>query len=210
MRQKAVGFYWTQPVPWAGFTRIDENDVDKAASQSRTIRYQREAVRRYAREDRFELIHEVAFLETEPDRGTLFIEGPLGRIAPLCRQHDAVVLYVDFKILRGWRRNDALHAKAAELGLRLEPVRPDPLHLEDGLFDPRAHFETWRQEQERWSGDKPARAAAARARALELREAGLKNPAIARQLNAEGLLTLTGREWTADSLRKFLGGPAAG
>lgn len=203
MKRKAVGFYWTLPVPWAGFTRLPE-DVDAAAKLSRTIAYQREAVRRHARENGYDLIHEVAFLETQPDRGSQYIRGPLAKIAPLCRRHDAVVLYVDFEVLKGWRRNEALHAKAARLGLRLDPVYPDALPVNGETFDPPAHFATWRAKQARWIADKPARAAAARARALELRAQGVKNPEIARRLNAERLRSLTGRDWTAESLRKFL------
>ena len=42
---RAVGFYWTLPVPWAGFTDLP-TDVDEAAAQSRTIRYQRDLIRR--------------------------------------------------------------------------------------------------------------------------------------------------------------------
>ncbi len=55
--QAAVGFYWTLPVPWAGFTELPK-DVDRAAEFSRTIRYQREIIRRYAREHHLQLIHE--------------------------------------------------------------------------------------------------------------------------------------------------------
>ena len=47
MSQNAVGFYWTLPVPWAGFTSLPKA-VDDAAKLSRTIRYQRDLIRRYA------------------------------------------------------------------------------------------------------------------------------------------------------------------
>ncbi|MFC3175022.1 recombinase family protein [Novosphingobium bradum] len=207
MKRKAIGFYWTLPAPWAGFTDIGKGDVDEAARRSRTIRYQREACRRHAREHGLDLIHEVAFLETEPDRGTEFIRGPLEQIAPLCRDQHARVLYVDFKVLEGWRRNDALHAEATRLGLRLDPVWPRDLPLDDGPYDPAEHFSAWRHDHQRWMADKPARAATARTRALDLAATGAKNPAIAATLNAEGLPTPTGKEWTADALRKFLALP---
>ena len=35
--RNAVGFYWTLPVPWAGFVELPE-DIDAAAKASRTIR----------------------------------------------------------------------------------------------------------------------------------------------------------------------------
>lgn len=203
MKPKAVGFYWTLPVPWAGFTEIGKS-VDEACRRSRTIAYQREACHRHARKHGLEIIHETAFLEMQPDRGTEYIAGPLERIAPLCRAQDAVVLYVDFKVLEGWRRNDALHAAARKLGLTMEPVYPDPLPVDGTLFDPAGHFSDWRRDHQAWMADKPARAAAALARALALRESGAKNPAIATALNAEGLGSLTGKPWSAENLRKLL------
>ena len=208
MKQKAIGFYWTLPVPWAGFVKLP-GSVDDAAKASHTIAYQRAAVRRYARENGLDLIREVAFLETQPDRGTKYISGPLRQIAPTCHALDAVVLYVDFKVLDGWRKNEALHAEAAKLGLRLDPVCPDAMPVDGKWFDPAGHFSSWREQQHRWIADKPARAAAARARALELRAAGPKNPEIARRLNAERLRSRTGADWTADSVRKFLTDQAA-
>ena len=204
MKRNAVGFYWTLPVPWSGFTTLPDN-IDEAAAKSRTIRYQREAIRRHAMEYGYELVHEAAFLEIEPDRGTDLIEGPLERVAPICRQHDAVVLYVDFGREQGWRSHGPLRAYADRLGLRLEPIWPDELPI-DGApsFDPAAHFAQWRERPREWTKGKPARAAASHSRALALRDTGLKNPAIAGHLNDEGLLSLTGKPWTADSLRKFL------
>ena len=48
MKQKAVGFFWTLPIPWTGFTHLPD-DVTTAATMSRTIRYQCELIRDYAR-----------------------------------------------------------------------------------------------------------------------------------------------------------------
>jgi hypothetical protein len=62
MPKGAVGFYWTQPVPWARFTALPQ-DVEAAAKASRTIRYQREAVHREARKNHWELVDEVVYLE---------------------------------------------------------------------------------------------------------------------------------------------------
>ena len=44
MGRNAVGFYWTLPVPWAGFTDLPK-DIDAAVKASRTIRYQVQRVR---------------------------------------------------------------------------------------------------------------------------------------------------------------------
>ena len=67
--QNYIGFYWTLPVPWAGFRDLP-NDADEASGLSRTIRYQRDRVRRWVKEEKGELIDETVFLETEPDRGS--------------------------------------------------------------------------------------------------------------------------------------------
>ena len=50
MSQNAVGFYWTLPVPWVRFTSLPKA-VDDAAKLSRTIRYQRDLIRRYAADE---------------------------------------------------------------------------------------------------------------------------------------------------------------
>ena len=69
MVRNAVGFYWTLPVPWTGFTSLP-SDIDEAAKVSRTIRYQRNTIRRYAKVEGYRLIHEEVFLEIKPDRGS--------------------------------------------------------------------------------------------------------------------------------------------
>lgn len=204
VKQKAVGFYWTLPVPWAGFTELPDNDIDEACRRSRTIRYQRDICQRHAAAHRLSIIKEVAFLETEPDRGTQYIAGPLERIAPLCREQDALVLFVDFKVLEGWRRNDALHAAASHLDIRLEAVWPDPVIVEGQRFDPVTHFSDWRAHHEAWMARKTERVADALAHALAMRAEGANNPAIAASLNVRGLVSPTGKAWSADNVRKFL------
>ncbi len=207
MKRKAVGFYWTLSVPWLGFTTLPRN-IDQAAEASRTIRYQRDAIRRHAKDNGYDLVHEETFLEIAPDRGSDLVEGPLERVAAICRLHDAVVLYVDFSEVQGWRSHAPLHHHSERLGLQLEPIWPNSLPIAGAPdFDPSAHFAQWRERQHEWIKAKPARATAARARAAALREQGLKNPAIAEALNAEGIPSLTGKAWTADSLRKFLAAP---
>jgi hypothetical protein len=91
----AVGFYWTLPVPWVGFERLP-GQVDEAAKFSRTIRYQRDLIRRYATEHRYKLMHEQVFIEIGPDRGSEYIIEPLEKAQKVCLQSDAVLLYVEF------------------------------------------------------------------------------------------------------------------
>ncbi|GAB4480247.1 MAG: hypothetical protein OHK0018_11700 [Erythrobacter tepidarius] len=102
MKRKAVGFYWTLPVPWAGFAKLPE-DIERAGQASRTIRYQRALIHRYAAEHDLEIVHEAAFLEVEPDRASVFIEGALEKAAAKCRQYRAMLLFVDFSGAHGWR-----------------------------------------------------------------------------------------------------------
>lgn len=53
--RKAIGFYWTLPVPWAGFRNLADG-VEEAVSVSKTIRYQMHLIGRFAEKERFELI----------------------------------------------------------------------------------------------------------------------------------------------------------
>lgn len=84
---KFIGVYWTRPVPWAGFITLS-CDVETAAMQSRTIRYQREAVMRYVKDVRGVLEREVALLELAPDRATTESAAELrqviAKVSPSC------------------------------------------------------------------------------------------------------------------------------
>ncbi len=84
--RNAVGFYWTLPVPWAGFTELP-TDIDAAAGASRTIGYQRALIRRHAKAEKLNLIREEVFLEIEPDRGSRSIHAPLNRLAKTPSDH---------------------------------------------------------------------------------------------------------------------------
>ncbi|MFN7159798.1 MAG: hypothetical protein ACK4MR_14075, partial [Erythrobacter cryptus] len=64
MKRKAVGFYWTLPVPWAGFTKLPA-DIEAAARGSRTIAYQRALIHAFAAAEGYALVEEAAFLEIE-------------------------------------------------------------------------------------------------------------------------------------------------
>lgn len=41
LKKSYIALAWTRPVPWAGFASLS-TDIDVAAGQSRTIRYQRD------------------------------------------------------------------------------------------------------------------------------------------------------------------------
>ncbi len=201
--KKAIGFYWTLPVPWAGFTKLSTN-VDEAAAQSRTIRYQRALIRRHTKTNGMELVHEAVFLEISSDRGSDAVKEALQDISALAGANQATVLVVDFAAVQNWRSHKPLRDEARHFGLTLEMVYPDEVMIDGKPFDPAPHFEDWRRRQAEWSADKPVRLAAAVSRATELRFSGASLAKTAATLNAEGLPSPTGRPWTADNLRKVL------
>lgn len=201
--EKAIGFYWTLPVPWAGFTKLSAN-VEEAAAQSRTIRYQRALIRRHAKTHAMDLVHEAVFLEISPDRGSDAVKEALQDISALAGANQATVLVVDFAAVQNWRSHQPLRDEALHFGLTLEMVYPDEVIIDGKPFDPAPHFEDWRKRQTEWSAGKPARLAAAVSRATELRSVGASLAKTAATLNAEGLPSPTGRPWTADNLRKVL------
>lgn len=203
MQCKAVGFYWTLPVPWTGFRTLPD-DLEQAVQQSRTIRYQRELVRRCTRKDGYDLVREDVFVELAPDRGGKHIREPLDTLAAFCRQHEATLFYVDFSEAQRWRSHETMSGWFADADVPLYPVGLGNVMIEGKLFDPVEHFERWRARDKLWRADKPAREAAARQEALGLKDQGLTWPAIAAHLNHHGLSSATGRSWTADNLRKLL------
>jgi hypothetical protein len=201
--EKAIGFYWTLPVPWAGFNKLS-TQVDDAAAQSRTIRYQRDLIRRHAKTNSLELVHEAVFLEIFPDRGSETVSEALKTISALAGVNQAIVLLVDFSAAQNWRSHQSLQNHARHFGLTLEMVYPEEVIIDGKPFDPASHFEDWRQRQADWSAGKPARLANALARAKLLRATGASFSTTAATLNAEGLPSPTGKLWTADNLRKAL------
>lgn len=204
MGRKAVGFYWTLPVPWAGFRDLPE-DIDAAAKVSRTIAYQVLRIRDYAREEKFDLIREQLFIEVQPDRGTDSVTSALAKIEGFCRSHQATILYVDFAEIQGWRRQPHIADWSRQKQIEVLPVWPKAVPIDGKLFEPAAHFHDWRQRQEEWTNGKAERVARACARAEALRLAGASNAAIATALNAETLRSATGKDWTAEMVRKLLG-----
>ena len=206
--RKAIGFYWTLPVPWAGFTTLPE-EIDAAAGASRTIRYQRDLIRRHAGQTALALVAEKVFLEIAPDRTSRHVLDALKPLGALCRAEDAVLLHVDFAQVQGWRSMAPLLDWAEAAGVALETVYPDEIVMDGKIFDPHRHFADWRARQRDWTEGKPARIAHARARIAALAAQGQTNPSIARALNAEQVPTATGRSWTGETVRK-LRGPVGG
>jgi len=205
MRRKAVGFYWTLPVPWAGFNELPA-DVDEAAKCSRTIRYQCELVRRYAKEHDFELIREEVFMEVQPDRSTPNITQELGILSGFCESHQADILYVDFKKELGWRRNLFMEDWMKISPVCCREIPADSIMIDYHHFDPKKHFREWRRQQNEWSSLKSERAKQAFERAATLRAEGLSYPAVAKKMNAGGLKSLSGKDWKGDNVRKLLDG----
>lgn len=204
--EKTVGFYWTLPVPWAGFSQLPP-DVDKAAASSLTIRYQRDLIRRYAKDHKSDLIHEAAYLEIEPDRGTEYVWDALSKVEQICLANEAKLLIVDFSEVQGWRSHGPLQEWAHSGRVDVRLIYPDPILMDGQTFNPHNHFWEWRQQQQGWTEGKAARGEACRAEATRLRAEGASLAAIADTLNASGLPSLTGKPWTADNLRKFLAAP---
>jgi hypothetical protein len=206
MGKAAVGFYWTLPVPWAGFTDLPDG-IEAAAKASRTIRYQCEAIRRHAKQQGYTLIAEEVFLEISPDRGSDIIQGPLRKIERLCRAQDAVLLYVDFSEVQGWRSHAPMTEWSHRTRISVEPIYPDEILIDAKIFDPHAHFADWRDKQHAWRAGKADRTAAARDLARRLRERGDSYPAIAAALTDSALPSATGKAWSAESVRKLLAVP---
>jgi Recombinase len=208
--KNAVGFYWTLPVPWAGFTRLPDN-IDDAAKASRTIRYQRSLITEFARQQGLKLVHEAAFLEIDPDRGSRLIEAALDKAAAICVKNAAQLLFVDFSAVQGWRSHGPMLGWLEERQVdHSMPIEASPVMMDGKLFDPHEHFSNWRVLQREWIDGKEERASQALARALELKAEGVSNPSIAAQLNAEGIPSVTGKPWSSDGLRKFLKACAQG
>lgn len=197
-----VGFYWTLPVPWARFTALPK-DVDAAAQASRTIRYQREIVRRHVKDEGGRLVREAVFLEVHPDRGDDAIKTDLEKAAAICRKENAVLMLVDFAEVHGWRSHAPLKQWLKAAGVDYLLLPPDPLEGE-WSFDPAAHFADWRERDAHWRAEKNARVDLAAARAAQLRAKGLSFRKTAEAMNAEGIATATGKPWTEDNVRKLL------
>lgn len=201
--RNAVGFYWTLPVPWAGFAALPAR-VDEAAGVSRTIRYQCELIRRHAADEGLRLVAEEVFLELSPDRGSAEIADALRRVERICRERDAALLLVDFAAVQGWRGHRPLEDWASRARIEVRTVYPDGIEIDGAWFDPHDHFARWRERQNEWTRGKAARVGRALAEARARSAAGRTRAEIAAELNAHAIRSASGRPWTAESIGKLL------
>ena len=200
--QKFIGFYWTLPVPWAGFNELPK-DLDAAADASKTNRYQRERVRKWAKAQKGTLIHEEVFMELLPDRGSEQIAPAIDKLLSRCRDEAATLLLVDFSQAFGWRRHGTLYDKLRDERLAIA-LEPEPVEVDGAPFDPVGHFRSWRDLQDAFIAEKPDRKAAI---TTAIQNSGTQDTTLAKQaaaLNRQGMKTPTGKRWTEDNLRKFL------
>ena len=200
-----VGVYWTLPVNWAGFRDLPL-EVDAAAAASRTIRYQRERVRGWVREQGGTLLGEVAFMDTRTDRATDAVRDVLRRAMPAYAGRGATLVAVRFEEVHHWRHNPFLYEAAQELGLEVVGLSPDPLTIGGQVFDPARHFAAWRTED----GSAMARLrldahAGLHAALAEVPDGDGRWQAIAGLLNRRGTRTIRGGTWTAENVRKLTG-----
>lgn len=197
-----IGFYWTLPVPWAGLNKLP-SDVDQAAERSRTIRYQRDLVRRWVKDDGGTLIGEQVFLELAPDRGSDQILPSVNQMLRKCGALDAKLVLIDFSEAYGWRSHGPLHER-----LRDDPnvvtLDPAPILIDGKDFDPVAHFRAWRDIEQTHASDKTNRKAHIKTAINQLSTAHETAEALVLALNADGITTVTGKPWTTSNLQKFL------
>ena len=204
MANAYIGFYWTLPVPWAGFRRLPANVAD-AADASRTIRYQRERVRRHVSDDKGTLVDEIAFIDVQLDRATDLVQVELQQKAA-AHAGRATLLYVRFEEIHHWRRNAHLLHGAEQLGLAVLPLPPDPVVIDGETFDPIRHFERWREEDSTTRTRLKLEAHGALRRMLaEVAEGPGRWSAICERLNGAGVRTSGGARWTAENVRKHAG-----
>lgn len=201
--KKFLGFYWTLPVPWAGFSALSK-DIDRAAEQSLTIHYQCELVRRWVKNEGGVLFAEEVFLELEPDRGSEHISHDLSRALETCRNEKAILVLVDFSLSFGSRPHQRLWHQLNSSNVEHMPLEPEPILIDGEMFDPVEHFRGWRVLQDARAQSKPERKAALAAAISQYEKENSSNATIAKALNASGMTTTNGKPWTADNLGKFL------
>lgn len=198
-----IGFYWTFPVYWAGFRSLP-TDVEAAAAKSRTIRYQRERIRRHVADQAGRLTDEMVFLDVRTDRGTPLVIDTLERARSLCEKRSASLLYVEFAQGTHWRRHPALQSFLDEHRFAIG-LSPDPIRVNGQLFDPIRHFRNWRRRDRSEATKRRRNIAEALAKLTQRFPSGDGRYAlIAESLNEQEIPTKTGRPWTAENVRIVL------
>lgn len=200
-RMKFFAFYWTLPVPWAGFDQLPE-DIDAAAEASRTIRYCRNLVQAHVRARGGRIIPggEVARMELAPDRGSPELAAEFCALLDRAAAMGARVAIVDFSGHRGWRGHQHLAPLYGHPACEVIPAAPEDVHLAG--FNPYDHFEAWRDRTKAQIADKPDHRSRIMAALAEIDATSFA--ARAKTLNALDLRTHTGKTWTAENLRKFM------
>lgn len=200
--KKFIGFYWTLPVPWAGFRELPK-DPDAAAAGSKTIRYQRDRVRSWVKSEKGALVHEEVFVDMQPDRGTEFILPVIDQLLHTCDAEDAALVLVDFSEAFGWRRHGPLWDRLSD-ERQCIPLDPSPVVIDGAAFDPVGHFRAWREIEYAHIGAKADREKAAQDAINALQGENVSVRKMADELNESGVMTPTGKRWSEDNLRKFL------
>lgn len=198
---RSIGFYWTLPVPWAGFTKLPKS-VEDAVKASLSIRYQAERVRRWVNEEGGVLIHEEAFLETQADRGTSAILPEVERLLTKAAALDAQLLLVNFADAFHWRAHSPLWSRLRD-DPRVMALDPAPLLMDGAWFAPMEHFRSWQDIARDRLAMKPLAKAEIEKRLQAMRDQGTSFTEIVRILNSEGVTTPNGKPWRADNLRKY-------
>ena len=184
-------------MPWRKFHSLSP-DIDVASEQSRTIRYQRDMIRRHVKTEGGALVKEIALIDTEPDRATSDGMAALAKVVA-AQPKDVIFTYIDFAAGYGWRSNRFLSDALADS--QTHPLYPDPLMIDGTVFDPIGHFRTWRDREQEHIQDRTYHAR----RVLAFLDAAPErsNAQSAAALNEAGLHTHSGKLWVADNLRKF-------
>jgi len=223
MREKFVGFYWTLPVQMAGFTHLP-SDAEKAAKKSRTIRYQRERVRQWLKENKQDdPIREFTFLEVQDDRGSDHIKAALEKAAQYCVQEGATLLLVGFGMeqsrfrarrhigikafLMEWDRREPARSSPDSRPFRYISLPATPVEIDGNLFDPAEYFQRRRAFNRKWAMRLRFRAVSGlRAAMAETRPGPGFPERVAAILNEKGIKTSNGKQWTTDNVERAVEG----
>ena len=206
MRRNYIGLYWTLPVMWKCFYDLP-SDLDAAAARSKTIRYQRERVRRWVETlgAPGEIVRHIHYIDVRPDRATEVGIGELAPVVELLKRKERTLVFIDFAIGARWRPVKPLKKYLDAQGFDYEAIPPDPVPL-DGhpAYDIIKHFENWKLRH----GEHQARHQHALteliAAAASVPEGPGRYATVAEMLNARDEGTTTGRKWTASNVKQQL------
>jgi len=145
-------------------------------------------------------------VKASSDEQPFAASGPLAVLEQLesyCREHSAVLLFVDFSQAQGLRSHAPMTEWAKKTGIETVAIWPEEIKLDGKLFDPGEHFHDWRERQFLWSEGKTDRLSKALSRVIELRLQKQSYEKIAAVLNDERIRSATGKPWTGEMVRKL-------